>query len=78
MRQENSGGSGDEMRAEYDISGGVRGKYLERYQTSRVNVMPSSLVITTNAGSPTGQSFSRSFVMPVHIGPKIQVGSTER
>ncbi len=24
----------DEMRAEYDFSGGVRGKYLERYKAS--------------------------------------------
>ena len=31
MNQENSGRG--EMRAEYDIRGGVRGKYLHRYTT---------------------------------------------
>jgi len=31
MNQENKPESDDEMRAEYDIRGGVRGKYYERY-----------------------------------------------
>lgn len=31
MNQENKPESGDEMRAEFDIRGGDRGKYYERY-----------------------------------------------
>jgi hypothetical protein len=32
MKKANSEPSGDEMSPEYDIRGGVRGKYYERYQ----------------------------------------------
>ena len=32
MSQGTSTDADDEMRAEYDLSGGVRGKYYERYQ----------------------------------------------
>ena len=32
MSQENKPTAKEEMRAEYDIRGGVRGKYYERYQ----------------------------------------------
>ena len=32
MSQENKPTGKDEMRGEYDIRGGVRGKYYERYQ----------------------------------------------
>ena len=32
MKPEVSLGAEDEMRAEYDFSGGVRGKYYERYK----------------------------------------------
>ena len=67
--------SSDEMRPEYDIRGGVRGKYLEAYRASRVSIQPSSIILTTNAGSPTRQGFSRSFGGLVHVGPKIQIGA---
>jgi hypothetical protein len=32
MSRANKRAEGDEMRSEYDIRGGVRGKYYERYQ----------------------------------------------
>jgi hypothetical protein len=32
MSRATKGDGGDEMSAEYDIRGGVRGKYYERYQ----------------------------------------------
>lgn len=32
MSQANKAVSGEQMRAEYDIRGGVRGKYYERYR----------------------------------------------
>ena len=33
----------DEMRPEYDFSGGVRGKYAERYLRSNARVLPEDL-----------------------------------
>jgi hypothetical protein len=39
----------DEMRAEYDFSQGVRGKYLERYKKS-------SVVVTQDQGGPVSKS----------------------
>jgi hypothetical protein len=32
MKKATNVSSGDEMRSEYDLRGGVRGKYFERYQ----------------------------------------------
>jgi hypothetical protein len=39
MSQENKTASGEQMRAEYDIRGGVCGKYYERYRQGTNVVM---------------------------------------
>jgi hypothetical protein len=38
MNQENSSTPYDEMRDEYDLRGGVRGKYFERYRRGATSV----------------------------------------
>ena len=52
MSQENKPGK-DEMRPEYDIRGGVRGKYYERYQqgTNVVVLDPDVAAVFRNSQS---------------------------
>jgi hypothetical protein len=78
MNQEASKGGGDEMLPEYDIRGGIRGKYYEAYMATRTRftMTDDSLVMTTNAGSPAGApSFSRSFTLPPTVSPAIAIGT---
>ena len=48
MNQENDR---DEMRQEYDIRGGVRGKYYARYMESRVSVRAAPTVTIETSSS---------------------------
>jgi hypothetical protein len=42
----------DEMRDEYDIRGGVRGKYYERYMASRLSVSgPAGIFIEASSST---------------------------
>jgi hypothetical protein len=72
----NQGNRGDEMRREYDFSGGVRGKYYARYTaTVRVTVTPSPFVVTITAGAPAGvQGVNRAIIAPPVQSPIVQIG----
>ena len=60
MNQENK----DEMRPEYDMHGGVRGKYLARYQILKG--------ITTAAGPiPVNSDRVRFSVRPAPVAPPL-------
>jgi len=75
MSQENE--QHDEMRPEYDIRGGVRGKYFARYLASRIRVRESPLVraeTTTSTGHHADESTIRVGAPPLHQGPRIEVG----
>jgi hypothetical protein len=64
------------MRSEYDIRGGERGKYYERYMqtmTIRVTFEESTLIARSTAGSPAGASITRAGVYaPAYPSPRIQ------
>ena len=68
-----------DMRPEYDISGGVRGKYLERYREATntgITFEESPLIIASTASTPLVGSITRAAVYPpAYPSPKIQVGS---
>ena len=53
MSQANKTISGEQMRAEYDIRGGVRGKYYERYRqgTNVVELEPDVAAVFHDAES---------------------------
>jgi hypothetical protein len=55
------------MRPEYDIRGGERGKYFERYtQATTVSVTfeESTLIVTSTAATPPVGSITRAAVYP--------------
>lgn len=68
-----SQGNSDEMRSEYDMRGGVRGKYFERYKrwtsiTSAVGTVDLSSVTST------GEKSKAKIILlvshhPTHISP---------
>jgi hypothetical protein len=66
----------DEMRPEYDIRGGERGKYFDRYmQGIKVSVSfeESSLVAPNTASAPAVGSITRAGIYPpAYPSPKIQ------
>jgi hypothetical protein len=62
--------SDHEMRAEYDIAGGVRGKYFERYRqgtatTITLAIEPSALVNITTSRASSTVSITRSTSYPI-------------
>jgi hypothetical protein len=67
MRQANKAVSGKQMRAEYDIRGGMRGKYYERYQqgTNVVVLEPDVAVVFHNA-----ESVNRALRMLIQVARK--------
>lgn len=69
----------NDMRPEYDIRGGVRGKYLERYrQTIDVRIMfeESAFTWTSTATSapPVGSIMKPGAYNPAFPSPKIKMG----
>ena len=69
---------GEEMRSEYDIRGGVRGKYFERYhdQEPRVAIEDSPFITTSTVGAPDlGSVIWSSSYPPPPPSPVIQVGA---
>lgn len=79
MSQESDGQR--EMRSEYDIRGGVRGKYLERYrETISISVtLEDSPLISKDppTAPPLGQPvWSVSYLSP-SPSPTVQVGRLE-
>jgi len=67
MSQENKGISGEQMRAEYDIRGGVRGKYHERYRqgTNVVVLEPDVAAVFHDA-----ESVNRALRMLIQVARK--------
>lgn len=87
MNQENR--NPDEMRAEYDFRGGVRGKYLERYRQGThivitVNFEESKFVAkSTSSARDDEAAFSAQMLdvitrpasyPPPYPSPKVQLG----
>ena len=72
MSQESKPSKKEEMRAEYDIRGGVRGKYYERYRegTNVVLLEPDVAVVFRNS-----QSVNRALRMLIDLARK-QVDDT--
>jgi hypothetical protein len=72
MSQESKPSKKEEMRAEYDIQGGVRGKYYERYQegTNVVLLEPDVAAVFRNS-----QSVNRALRMLIDLARK-QVDDT--
>jgi hypothetical protein len=70
---------GEEMRPEYDIRGGERGKYFERYAevaevvTVSVTFEDSTLITTSTASTPSVGSVARAAVYPpAYPSPRIE------
>jgi hypothetical protein len=72
MSQESKPSKKEEMKAEYDIRGGVRGKYYERYQegTNVVLLEPDVAAVFRNS-----QSVNRALRMLIDLARK-QVDDT--
>lgn len=74
----------DEMRPEYDIRGGVRGKYVDRYQEQRVAatvtivLADSPFIVNSSVGSPRVGSFTWSAqYVPPQPSPSVQTPKRE-
>jgi hypothetical protein len=67
MSQESKPSKKEEMKAEYDIRGGVRGKYYERYRegTNVVLLEPDVAAVFRNA-----QSVNRALRMLIDLARK--------
>ena len=71
----------DEMQPEYDMRGGVRGKYLERYRrwtsitSASVESLASVIGGTTSTGSQSSAKITTlvSYQVP-HLSPQTQFG----
>jgi len=74
MSQENKPTEKEEMRDEYDISGGVRGKYYERYRqgTNVVLLEEDMAAVFRNS-----ESVNRALRMLIDVARK-QVDDTSR
>jgi hypothetical protein len=72
------------MRPEYDIRGGVRGKYLDRYKAGvhvRIILEQSTLVVTSTAGAQQiGSSITLAApsYLPPDPSPRIQLGAVKQ
>jgi hypothetical protein len=67
MSQASKTVSGEQMRAEYDIRGGVRGKYYERYRQGRnvVELEPDVAAVFHDA-----ESVNRALRMLIEVARK--------
>ncbi len=70
----------EDMKAEYDFRGGVRGKYFARYSASNKITIESNLVANTTSGTESVGAITRPISMTQYSycspSPKIEVGST--
>jgi hypothetical protein len=73
----------EDMRPEYDIRGGIRGKYLERYRQGtgiqwRIVFEESPFVAGSTASTPWVGMITRPASYPVALppSPKVQIGSS--
>lgn len=68
----------EDMRPEYDIRGGVRGKYVERYRlatTLSITFEDSPFIATNTVSTPWVGSITKAAVYPPAFpSPKIQMG----
>jgi hypothetical protein len=82
MNQENSR---DEMQPEYDIRGGVRGKYFSRYSRNASRELPQAQLrlqespwiqfqATESRGEHASQSTIRIGAEPIYLTPQLVVG----
>lgn len=74
MSQENSG---DEMRPEYDIRGGVRGKYFRQHVEAKLQVEESTWIrqpSTISRGDHPRESTIRIGDRQLYPVPRIEVG----
>ncbi|MGH8589791.1 MAG: hypothetical protein ACREXX_10815 [Gammaproteobacteria bacterium] len=69
MSQANKGVSGEQMRPEYDIRGGVRGKYYERYRqgTNVVVLEPDVAAVFQDA-----EAVNRALRMLIQVARKVE------
>lgn len=68
----------EEMRPEYDIRGGVRGKYLARYTEARLQLQESPwtrLPSTESRGDHAGESTVHIGAEPLYQTARIEVGA---
>ena len=75
------GSSEEEMRPEYDIRGGVRGKYYREYTESRFRLQDRTWVSTPETGSigqHTGDSTIRIGAEPLYQSLRIETGAAAR
>ena len=64
-----------DMRPEYDIRGGVRGKYLAEYTKMPTLTFDSEFVVTITASAPTSARIAPCVTYPLpNPSPKIHVG----
>jgi len=67
----------DEMRPEYDISGGIRGKYFRRYTESRfrLDAAPWALgAVTESTGAWATGNMIAVAAEPLYRAPRIEIG----
>lgn len=71
-----------DMRPEYDIRGGVRGKYLQRYREATnisITFKDSPLIAASTASTPLVGSITKAAAYPpAYPSPKIQGVSAAR
>ena len=66
----------EDMRPEYDIRGGVRGKYAEQYSIS-ITFEDSSFIATTTVNTPwVGGIIIAAVYPPAYPSPKIELGAS--
>jgi len=70
MKKANKQQSGDEMRPEYDLRGGVRGKYYERYRQGTNVVLLEPDVAKIFHDSETVNLALRQFLLEHGVPPK--------
>jgi hypothetical protein len=65
------------MRPEYDIRGGVRGKYFEQYTASIAITFEGSRFVANSTASapPVGRITRQAPYLVLQSGPKIKIGS---
>ena len=77
MSQENE--RQEDMRPEYDIRGGVRGKYFDQYHQSIIRLDDSPLIAKNTASAPLIGSITRSLSYPPPLpSPTLQIGDSTR
>ena len=73
-------GEQEDMQPEYDIRGGIRGKYFERYQLlATITLEDSPLVAKNTASAPQIGSVTRRLAWPTPLpSPNLQIAEPAR